>query len=556
MSRTVRWQALLIGLGMALAGILLTYLALTYTTIQVPTVGGTYVEGIAGTPHYINPLLSSYNEADQDLCALIFNGLTRLNSRGEVEPDLAQRWEISLDGLTYVFHLRTDILWHDGTPFTADDVLFTVRMLQDPDYPGSSDIGAMWQMIQVEQEDEYTLRLTLSETFAPFMDYTTIGILPAHLMEGVRAADLPGLDFNLSPVGTGPFQLTEVEIIEGEISSALLERNPYYRNEGPLLEHIRVQFYPSYQTAFHAFEAGEVDGVGQVLAEDILRAEAAENLAIYSAQMARHTLVLLNLSRGNELPFFQEAEVRQALLYGLDRQSLVEDILEGRGIVAHSPLVAGTWAYDDQVEQYNYDPDLARSTLDEAGWAMPPGAFARNKSGTPLVFDLLTSADPIDTALAEEIARQWNELGLQVTVVTTSSMGVRQALEQRNYAAALANLALPGDPDPYPLWHQTQISVGQNYAGLNHRRISEVIETARIIINPEQRATLYSQFQEIFTQEAIAILLYHPVYTYGLDRKIQGVQIGPLMHPSDRFQTANQWYIASRRVIVSQAETP
>ena len=556
MSRTVRWQALLIGLGMALAGILLTYLALTYTTIQVPAVGGTYVEGIAGTPHYINPLLSSFNEADQDICALIFNGLTRLNSNGEVEPDLAQNWEISLDGLVYVFHLKTNVQWHDGTPFTADDVLFTIRMLQDPDYPGSPDIGALWQMIQAEKEDDYTLRFTLSETFAPFIDYTTIGILPAHLMEGVRAGDLPGLEFNLNPVGTGPFRMAEVEIIEGEISSVLLERSPYYRDEGPLLEHIRVRFYPSYQAVFNAFEAGEVDGVGQVLVEDLAQAEASESLALYSAQMARHTLVLLNLSKGNELPFFQEAEVRQALLYGLDRQRMVEQVLQGRGIVAHSPLVAGTWAYDDEVEHYRYDPELARLTLDEAGWAMPPGAFARNKSGTPLAFNLLTSADPIDTALAEEIARQWNELGLQVTVVTTSSIGVRQALEQRNYEAALANLALPGDPDPYPLWHQTQISVGQNYAGLNHRGISEVIETARIIVNPEQRAALYSEFQERFTQEAIAILLYHPVYTYGVDRKIQGVQIGPLMHPSDRFRTANQWYIASRRIIVSQAETP
>ncbi len=332
MSRTVRWQVILIGAGMALVATLLTYLALRYTTEQVPAVGGTYVEGVAGAPHAINPLLSAYNDVDQDLCALVFAGLSRFDNTGRVVPDLARGWQISLDGLTYVFTLRNDVRWHDGEPFTADDVLFTVHLLQDPDYPGPPDVGALWRTVQVEKDDDNTLRFILSEPYAPFLDYTTIGILPQHLLTGTSAAELPALDFNLSPVGVGPFRVEEVEAESGQVTSILLRRNPNYYRPGPLIEHLRFRFYPSPQSAFRAYQAGEVDGVAQIALEDLEQAydEMEEGLALYSAPLARYSLILLNLGRPDELPFFQEKEVRQALLYGLDREAIVRNVLHGR----------------------------------------------------------------------------------------------------------------------------------------------------------------------------------------------------------------------------------
>lgn len=558
MSRTVRWQVLLIAVGMALVGTLLTYLAIQYTVEEVPTVGGTYIEGVAGTPHAINPLLSAYNEVDRDLCALVFDGLTRFGTHGEVEPALARSWDVSPDGLSYVFHLRSGVRWHDGDPFDADDVLFTVNLLQDPDYPGPPDIGALWRAVRVERQDDYTIRFTLvlSQPLAPFLDYTTVGILPVHLLAGARAADLPGLDFNLSPVGTGPFRVSEVEAAGGAITSILLERNPDYYGPGPLLEHIRFRFYPSQQSAFRAYRAGEVEGVGQVTLESRAQAEAdtQEGLELYSAQMARQVLIYLNLGRPDELPFFQEQEVRQALLYGLDRQGLIERVLGGWGLVAHSPIIAGNWAYDPDVRQYPYDPVQARVMLDRAGWQMSWATLVRSRDNVPLAFTLLASTDPVQTAVAQEVARQWAEIGVQATVVTASPLDVRAALEQRNYQAVLVELDLPGDPDPYPLWHQTQITTGQNYAGLDHRRISEVLEAARINVDPAQRIALYREFQDLFTQEVPAILLYHPIYTYGVNDKVRGVQIGPLMYPSDRFATVTRWYVATRRVIRSQSE--
>lgn len=554
MPRHIRWQVLLIILGVVLVGILLAYLAINYTTVLRPGRGGTYVEGIAGSPHYLNPLLSN-SQVDRDVCALVFNGLTRLNERGEVEPDLARGWDVTLDDLTYTFHLRSNAYWHDGTPFTADDVVFTIGLLQASDFPGPSDLGPdLWQAVTVEKVDRRTVRFTLPESYAPFLDYTTVSILPAHLLSGVRAANLPTAEFNLNPVGTGPFKLKEIEV-EGEtITAMVLKQHARYYGARPYLDRIQFRFYPSDQAVFDAYEAGEVEGIARIPAPDLPRAGAFPNLALLSAQIARYSILFLNLGHP-DLPFFQEQEVRQALLYALDRQRIVESALGGQALVAHSPLIPGTWAYNDDVPRYEYNPDMASELLDEAGWELPAGSGGvRRKEDQPLAFTLLTSSEPERSAVAQMIAEQWAAIGVTVTVETASPLEVREALESRDFEAIIVQLTLPGDPDPYPFWHQTQIRNGQNYAGFDHRRISEVIEQARVTTNRERRRELYYEFQDMFAQEVPALLLYVSIYTYGVDERIHNVQIGPLMHASDRFRTISEWWIVPRRVFVSEAE--
>jgi len=554
-TRHIRWQILLIILGVVLVGILLTYLATNYTTVLRPGRGGTYVEGIAGSPGYLNPLLSGYNEVDRDICALIFNGLTRLNGQGEVEADLARGWEVTDDGLTYTFHLRSNAYWHDGTLVTADDVIFTIGLLQDPDFPGPPDLGSnVWQTVTVEKVDRRTVRFTLSEPYAPFLDCTTVGILPAHLLKGTRAADLPAAEFNLNPVGSGPFQLAEIDV-EGEtITAMVLERSSRSYRTRPYLDRVQLRFYPSHQAVLNAYEAGEIEGIAQITPSDLPRARAFPGLNLFSAQIAEQGLVFLNLRR-SELSFFQEAEVRQALLYALDRQQIIDDVLNGQAVIAHSPLIPGTWAYKDDVPRYEHDPARANELLNEAGW-MPSQAEGgvRRKGGQRLAFTLLTSSEPERVEVAKTLARQWAAIGVTVTVETASPLEVRETLEKREFEAILVHVSLPGDPDPYPFWHETQVEHGQNYAGFEHRRISEVIEQARRIVNRERRRELYDEFQEIFAQEVPALLLYVPVYTYGVDERIHDLQIAPLASPSDRFRTISDWWIVPRRVFVSESE--
>jgi len=554
MTRYIRWQFLLILLGVVLLAVLLTYLAVNYTTVLRPGYGGTYVEGVVGQPGQLNPLLSGFERPDQGICSLIFSGLTRLNARGEVEPDLASNWEISDDGLSYTFRLRTNARWHDGTPVTADDVILTIRLLQDPEFPGPPELGAeVWRRVDIEKVDRRTVRFVLPEPYAPFLDYTTVGLLPSHKIAGIRAADLPEARFNLSPVGSGPFQVEEIEAEDGTITSIVLKHFPRYFRARSYLDRIQFRFYRSTREVLEAYEAGDVQGVAEVRPDDLSLASELSTLDLYSAQIAEYAIVFLNLDR-DDVAFFQEPEVRRALMLALDRQRLIDGVLESQGVVADSPVLPGTWAYNEETPRYGHDPERAAELLDEAGWRLATNSGVRINGGAELAFTLLSSNDPRREAVAEMVAEQLAEVGVEVTVETMPAAALREALNSRQYQAALVHVKLPGDPDPYPFWHETQVDDGQNYAQFTHRRISEVIEQARVTPNRNTRLELYEEFQRLFAEELPGLPLYVPAYTFGVDESINDVQVGPLMHPCDRFRTITSWWIVHRRVLVTEAE--
>lgn len=569
MIKHIRWQILLVLVGVGLLVALLVYVALNFTTVWVAAAGGTYVEGLAGTPQFINPLLGQTYEVDGDLCALIFNGLTRLDHRGVVVPDLA-RWETSADGLTYTFHLRPGLRWHDGEPLTAADVIFTVKLLQDPNYPGRPDWGELWRSVTVTQIDDRTVRFELAQPFAPFIDYTTVGILPRHLLQDVPASELPNHPFNLNPIGSGIYSVSEVVTDTGRISHIILNANPFYYGPEPLITRIQFKFYPSYQAVYQAYLDDEVQGIGRIAAEDLDDARANPNLQLFTSTLPAYSLIYLNLA-SETAPFFAEREVRQALLYALDRQALIDQVLDGQAIVTHSPVLPDSWAYDPDIPIYEYNPEKAVELLEEAGWqatglttssgisdtaAITPTVGAWFKGGRSLSFSLLVSDDPTRVAVAQEIARQWTIVGVHANVEPIASGLLSERLMPRHYQAALVDLdlTLSGDPDPYPFWHQTQIEPPrQNYAGYDDRDMSEVLETARLTPDQETRKELYHEFQQLFARDVPAILLYHPVYTYAVDQYVYGVHVGPIVRPGDRFLGVADWYVRLRRVIRSEA---
>ncbi len=561
MTRHIRWQILLIVVGFVLIAVLLAYLGANYTTVLRPGPGGTYVEGLVGSPRYFNPLLSGYNEVDRDISSLMFSGLTRFNERGEVEPDLASRWELSVGAsnvVTYTFTLRSNAYWHDGTPVTADDVIFTIRLLQDPDFPGPPALGStLWRTVTVGRVDRRTVSFTLIEPFAPFLDYTTVGILPAHVLEGITAADLFGSSFNHDPIGSGPFELEQIDVAEdGTVQSVVLHKFRRYHGSRPMLDRIQFRFYPNDQKALKAYQAQEIDGIGHVPVGSLDQAKGFPTLNLLSAQTAEYTSVLLNLRR-SELGFAQDRAVRQALLYAVDRQRIIDEVLDGQAVLSHSPVLPNTWAYDSEAPRYEYDPEKAEDLLDDAGWERREIVDDwRRKGGKRLEFSLLTSSEPERQAVAEMLVEQWAAIGVTVTIRTAAAPEVREALEARDFEAILVSIAVPGDPDPYPFWHETQVESGQNYTGLAHRRISEVIEQARVVVGPgtDTRRDLYHEFQGLFATEVPALLLHIPVYTYAVDERIHNVQIGSLLHPSDRFRTIADWWMVPRRVFVSDAE--
>jgi len=543
----MRWQVVIAALAVFLILALTAYTAYTTTTTLVPDYGGIYIEGVAGNPRYINPLLSTYNDVDRDLAALLFNGLTSADERGQIQLDLADKWEISKDNLSYTFHLRQDVRWHDGTPFTADDVVFTIDVLRAPGFQGPPGLAELWRTVKVERVAPYIVRFTLAEPFAPFLSYTTIGLLPAHLLKDVPARQLPDHPFNMHPIGTGPFKVHEVTL-----QYALLLANTDYYGGRPYLDKIGFVFYPDYRTVLAAYHRGEIHGISRVPPEYLSEALAEDNLKLYSAPLSGYALVFLNLER----PIFQEREVRQALLWAIDRQKIIDQILEGRALVANGPVMPLTWAHEVDVPQYTYDPAKAEILLEEAGWSDEDGDGVREKGELRLQFALLTNDDATRIKIINELTRQWAEVGVRAVPQTAGVAGVvRDFLAPRNYDAIFYEWQrLPADPDPYPQWHSTQnLGMGQNFTGYSNERADLIMEEARQTTDSESRGALYRELQRILAEDVPALPLYHPVYSYAIDERVRDVQVGPMQDGPDRFRTVAQWYIATRRVIVSEA---
>ncbi len=591
MSKYIRWQALLTILGITLVAAILFYLAPQRTALRataenvlsahvttrdagdgpvrlVNVRGGTYVEGIAGYPHLVNPLFSHLNDVDRDLCALVFDGLTQVDERNQIVPLLAEGWRVSEDGLTYTFSLRESVRWQDGEPFTADDVAFTIGLLQSEELVPTSPYADLWRSVEVTATGRYEVQFQLSAPYAPFLDYTTIGLLPEHVLGDVPPAELGSHPFNHAPVGTGLFKVDAASMTADRL---VLSANRYHRLWGQtMLDQIEFRFYPTFERAFEAYAAGEVMGVSSILAEDLDRARAMPDLQLLSAHLSGLSMVLFNLG-SQEATFFQDQRVRQALLYGLDRQSLVDTVLRGEGLVIHSPIMPQSWAYDPSLDPYAYDPEQAVQLLEEAGWMLPPdpapsgstalvpeepamdGVEPRVKRDEPLAFTLLTTDVPDRVALAHGIAKQWAHLGVRVEVEAVSlSELMEEHLRPRDYDAALVQWQVPTDPDPYPLWHSTQAESGQNYGGWVDRDADEAIEVARVIADQGRRAELYAQFQQVFAERVPAILLYQPVYTYGVDAQVRGIQTAPMANASGRFRTVAQWAVRQEEVPLSE----
>jgi peptide/nickel transport system substrate-binding protein len=566
--------------GVILLGGLMIYLAEAYSIEREPAPGGTYVEGMVGSPQYVNPLLCQYNDVDRDLCTLVFSGLLRLDERGQLQSDLADSWEVSPDGLVYTFRLRPNARWHDNRPVTAEDVIYTIKLLQDPNFPGLQDVAALWRTVKAEEVNSLTVQFTLQEPYTPFLQYVTtgnFGVLPKHVLGNVNAADLPTLPFNRKPIGSGPFQMEQFGSGEtGQPQHVLLSAFSGYYGQQPYIAKVDFKFYPDYPSMLAAYRAGEIQGLNKVPADQLTSVRDTPSMNLYTGRLAAYTMIFLN--QGNDaLPFFQDQNVRQALLLSLDRRQILEEVLHNQGTIADSPLIPDTWAYAADLPPVIPNRDRARQLLNEAGWRYPVAQQSareardeiviqptpvvglndtpiRVKDGVPISFTLYTNNNPLQVALAQAVAKQWQEIGVQASVLPVQAGLRNNYLEPRTYQAALIDVQLPSDPDPYPFWHETQADPpGQNYSQYRDRDMSEVLEQARRTNDQAQRANLYHRFQEMFREKTPGILLYYPVYNYGISEKVRDVQIGPIAVSSDRFRTLPEWYVITRRVIQNKA---
>ncbi|MBX3063961.1 MAG: peptide ABC transporter substrate-binding protein [Anaerolineae bacterium] len=513
----------------------------------------------------LNPLLAGYNRADRDITSLIFEGLMTTDQRGAIIPRLAAAQpNVSQDGLLYVFKLRTDVKWQDGVQFSSDDVLFTIHLMQEDDFPGPADLRKFWQTVEVDALDAQTIRFKLAQPLATFTDYLRVGIVPEHALRNTAGEALSTHPFNLSPIGTGPYQFAGLIGDGSRATGVRLQFAASYaeRPEGQSgydIKQIVFHCLPTFNDAIAAFQRSEINTLNFVPADSLTEIAA---LPINPLPAYRPSLgaVIYNW-RSDAVQFFRDLRMRQALVSAVNRDQLVAQYLPDRAIVANSPILPSSWAFNPQAQCLPFDPEKAKSDLGLVQLLPPtPAPTATDAtpdpnaspvppdSGGKIAFQVLTSNDPSLAPMAEAIVAQWKEiLGLDVTLVVVDKSTFRERLVAGNFDSALVELNLEplADPDPYSLWRQVPQDGGLNFGGLNDRLLSEIMESARREPNGIARAALYQRFQESFCSRAAAIPLFYPAYFYGVDRRLSGVQIGFMSDASDRFRTISDWKFVS-----------
>ncbi len=552
-----RWQIIIILLTGLVVGILLLSEQPERVTqiVPEPITGGFYTEALVGSLQRLNPLMDFYNPVDRDVNRLIYSRLLTFDERGIPVPDLAVSWSYSQDGTIYNFEIRPDVKWHDGEALTVADIVFTIEMMRNGGDVVPEDLQRFWRDINVVELNNTLLQFKLPEPFAPFLDYLTFGIVPRHLLDGKTIEEIQAMEFNIQPIGSGPYRFDQLIVEDGRIAGISLLAFEGYYGKAPFIPQIIFRYYPDSATALQAYLNDQVQGISWI-SDAVLPAALAESeLAIYTGRRPEMSLILFNL-KNPEKAFLQKEEIRRALYMGINRQYLIDRILNGQAILADGPIFPGTWAYFDGIQRVQFNPERATQILIDAGYTLPAegGTVRIGKEGDALEFTLLVPDTPQHQALAQAIQQDWATLNVNVTLeVLPYADLIEQRLTPRDYQAALVdlNLTRSPDPDPYPFWDSIQATGGQNYSQWDHKIASEYLEEARITLDLNERARLYRNFQVIFADELPALPLFYPVYNYAVDRQVQGVRMGPLLETSDRFVTVLEWFLTTRPAAVT-----
>ncbi len=498
-------------------------------TTSIASYGGTYSEGIVGEPRYVNPVLVS-NDADRDLVRLIYSSLTKYDEKGNLVGDLAESFNVSEDGLAYTFTLK-DATWHDGQPVTADDVIFTIQAAQNSDYNSPQRIN--WNNVETEKIDNKTLKLTLKNKYAQFLNNTTIGILPKHIWQDVKPINFRLSDLNLEPIGSGPYKFSQYENDSlGKIEEYELEAYKEYYEGRPYIGKIELKFYPTESELIAAYNRGDVSNIGNISAQNLNRLKFQQRLDVKRIKFPRYFTVFFNPDKSETL---SEMGIRQALNYATDKTTIIKEVIDGEALLVKSPIIPVVLGGIDNVDPYIYNPDQARELMRE--------------SEAELSITLTTSEWPEFVIVANMLKEQWEAVGFTVELQIADITTMQQIIKDRSYEALLFGEVLTIDPDPFSFWHSSQKkSPGLNLAVYDNLEADRLLEEARSTLDPIKRMTSYDDFQKVVMDDAPAIFLYSPLYIYPQDNDIQGNDMEIISVPSDRFSNINTWFIDTKRI--------
>ena len=522
--------------------------------IEIPKSGGTLTEGIIGTPRFINPLLS-ISDADRDLTSLVYSGLMRADARGGVMPDLAEKYEISEDGLSYTFFLRDKLTWSDKEPITSDDIIFTIDQAKDSVL--KSPQRASWEGVEVEKIDDRTVRFSLKRSYAPFMENMTLGILPKHIWKEIPAEQMTFTDFNIKPIGSGPYEISKItKDSTGIIQSYTLSSNKNFALGKPYIDNLILKFYPSEKKIISAYESGEIDSVGGISPQNVIKIKRSET-ELKNLLLPRVFAIFFNQ---NIADIFSSKDIRQALNLAIDKEKIVREVLQNFGSVLSHPLPPGSiGALDlqEEISQTPYEENLkkAAAILEKAGWKLNDQDKIYEKKGKKketikLEFDLSTSNAPELVQTAELLKVMLEKIGVKTNVKIFEIGDLNQnVIRPRKYDALLFGIMMGRDPDPFAFWHSSQRNdPGLNIALYTNITADKLLEEARTISDVEKRKEKYRTFQEQVEKDIPAIFLYSPEYIYLIPKSLMGLNTDTIIIPSERFSQIHKWYMETEKI--------
>ena len=467
-----------------------------------------FIEGVVGEPSHPNPLLDT-TETQKDISHLVFRGLTKVGKAGQLLPDLAESFKQTSD-TEYVFNLRKDVYWQDNVKFTSDDVLYTIKLAQNPNF--SSPVSNNFKDVTVEKIDDYKVKFKLKEAFAPFPYATTIGIIPAHIPLK-----------RYQPIGTGSFRVKSIS------KDQLILTNDKIN--------LKFKFYKTISDAKVALKLGEVHALGGLSPQEVESIKNFGGYNFYESIMPYQQAVVFFNTRSDPL---KVREVRQALSFAINKEEIRKAVGGSKSIISENELPSNS-PINEKKERYPFSLDKAKDSLSKAKYKFENNVW--KKDGKTLSVKILSIDDPELNSIVNLLKESWTKLGIKVEISSVAVNTMRDAiLPDRNFQVIVNFQDISPDPDQYVLWHTTQIQ-GSNITGISSPKLDKILEDARKNKDVNFRADHYKLFTILLLDENPATFLYYPAYNWVVSKKVSGINFKDFATPSDRFNSVDKWQI-------------
>lgn len=540
-------DALVLKIALLASGIFLMLFLIDVSkeySVSVATSGGSYTEGIVGTPRFINPVLA-VTRADKDVTALVYDGLMKIDPQGNLVPNIAESVTVSEDGLTYNIILKQGVQFHDGVALTARDILFTISRIQDPVL--ASPLRANFDGIVVEVLGDYELNFVLPSPYAPFIENLTFGILPEHIWKDAGTEEFPFSQHNSEPIGTGPYVVQQIVRNSSSIPEEyVLSAFEHYHKGRPKIDTIVLRFYATEEKLLNAFTEGLIDGVAGVHPNNTVSFGSPEKTH-HLERIPLPRVITLFLNQ-NKNPALRDLSARTALDAVIDRDELIRQTLRGYGNTTSTPIPKG-FGIETQPTAPPITTDDARAILRDGGWEFSSDEQVWKKDidgvSTPLTVTISTVNTQDFESTGEFLRTIWGELGVPVTVKQFEQTDLTQAIiRPRDFETLLFGTQLGRSLDYYAFWHSSR----KNDPGLNVAQYANITTDALLVDlrkeqDTEKRRSTIQAFVEELKKEVPAIFLYTPELLYVFPNKIHNAYFTGISEPHERFMNISDWYI-------------